>query len=48
MSSSRMTEKIHVLHSEIGAAEAIHNDLDEFIGRIEPTVAARPRENCCR
>lgn len=37
MSSSRMTEKIHILHSEIGAKDAIHHDLDEYVEKIEPT-----------
>lgn len=37
--ASRMTEKISVLYSEIGAKEAIHRDLDEYLGKIEPTGA---------
>jgi hypothetical protein len=37
MSSSRMTEKIHVLRAEKPAAVAIHDDLDPYLDKIEPT-----------
>ena len=35
--STRMTERIHKLTSDVGAAEAIHRDLDEYLDKIEPT-----------